>query len=196
MIKPFSELSPSAERVVDAAQRLIQQFGYNGFSYDDISREINIRKPSIHHHFRTKADLVQTVVQRYGHRFSEALRQIEASEADPVQRLERYGALFAATYEQDRRLCVCGILGAEAAAMSAEVAEDVRKFFQLNLDWLASTITAGQQAGRLRAVGTAQAQAYGLFSALEGAMMVGRGFGSDDSPANAGSTYISNMLIT
>ena len=194
MVKVFSELSPSAERVVDAAQRLIQQFGYNGFSYDDISREINIRKPSIHHHFRTKADLVQTVVQRYGHRFGEALSLIDASEPDPVARLHRYGALFAATYEQDRRLCLCGILGAEAAAMSPEVAGDVRTFFQMNLDWLAATIAAARSAGQLRVVGSPEAQAYGLFSALEGAMLVGRGFGSDDSPALAGTTYLSNML--
>ena len=193
-LKPFSELSPSAERVLDAAQRLIQQFGYNGFSYDDISREIAIKKPSIHHHFRTKADLVQTIVQRYGHRFAAALANIDAASADPVRRLAMYGELFATTYQQDRRLCVCGILGAEAASISADVAEDVRVFFQMNLDWLRATIEAGRASGALRQVGSAQEQAYGLLSALEGAMMVGRGFGSDSSPAAAGSTYVANML--
>nr|WP_187364139.1 TetR/AcrR family transcriptional regulator [Massilia genomosp. 1] len=187
-------MSASAERVVDAAQRLIQQHGYNGFSYDDIAREIAIKKPSIHHHFRTKADLVQTIVRRYADRFATLLRGIDASGEDAPARLARYGALFAATYQQDRRLCVCGILGAEAAALSPALALDVRAFFQLNLDWLASTIGQGQQAGLLRARGSAEEQAYGLLSALEGAMMVGRGVGTDHSPANAGATYVSNML--
>lgn len=195
MEKRFTQLSPSAERVVDAAQRLIQQYGYNGFSYDDIAREIAIKKPSIHHHFRTKADLVHTIVQRYADRFSTALAGIDAASADPVARLALYGELFATTYRQDRRLCVCGILGAEAASMSPELAGEVRDFFQLNLDWLAATIEAGAQQGKLRAVGGAQAQAYGLLSALEGAMMVGRGFGSDASPAAAGTTYIANLLV-
>lgn len=195
MVKQFSELSASAERVVDAAQRLIQQYGYNGFSYDDIAREIDIKKPSIHHHFRTKADLVHTIVQRYADRFATLLRGIDASGGDAPARLARYGALFAATYEQDRRLCVCGILGAEAAAMSPEVALDVRAFFQLNLDWLAATIGEGERAGLLRVRGSAGEQAYGLLSTLEGAMMVGRGCGSDHSPAKAGATYVSNMLV-
>lgn len=195
MVKQFSELSPSAERVVDAAQRLIQQYGYNGFSYDDIAREIDIKKPSIHHHFRTKADLVRTIVQRYADRFATLLQGIDATGEDAPARLARYGALFAATYEQDRRLCVCGILGAEAAAMSPEVALDVRAFFQMNLDWLAKTIAQGEQAGLLRVRGSAEEQAYGLLSALEGAMMVGRGCGSDHSPANAGITYVANMLV-
>ncbi|MDQ1816604.1 TetR/AcrR family transcriptional regulator [Massilia scottii] len=195
MVKRFSELSASAERVVDAAQRLIQQYGYNGFSYDDIAREIDIKKPSIHHHFRTKADLVHTIVQRYGDRFATLLRAIDQTGEDAPARLARYGELFAATYQQDRRLCVCGILGAEAAAMSPEVALEVRDFFQMNLDWLGKTILEGERAGLLRVRGSAEAQAYGLLSALEGAMMVGRGFGSDHSPALAGTTYVSNMLV-
>ncbi len=195
MTKRFMELSPSAERVVDTAQRLIQQFGYNGFSYDDIAREIAIKKPSIHHHFRTKAELVHTIVQRYADRFAGALAGIDAATADPVARLARYGELFATTYRHDRRLCVCGILGAEAAAMSPELADEVRAFFQLNLDWLAATIELGRQSGQLRALGSAQAQAHGLLCALEGAMMVGRGVGSDDSPADAGTTYVANLLV-
>jgi TetR/AcrR family transcriptional repressor of nem operon len=193
-MKRFSDISASAERVVDAAERLVQQYGFNGFSYDDISREIDIKKPSIHHHFRTKSELVQVIVQRYAHRFDAALVAIDDSEPDPVARLYRYGELFARTYEQDRRLCVCGILGAEAASISPEVALEVDDFFRLNLDWLARTLQLGVEAGQLRK-GDAAEQAYGLLCALEGAMMVGRGLRSDASPANAGRTYIANLLL-
>jgi TetR/AcrR family transcriptional regulator, transcriptional repressor for nem operon len=194
MTKRFSDITPSAERVVDAAEGLVQQFGFNGFSYDDIARAIDIRKPSIHHHFRTKAELVQVIVQRYAHRFGQALAALEAAEADPVARLLGYGELFAATYRQDRRLCLCGILGAEAASISAEVAAEVEEFFQLNLDWVAAQLRAGVACGKLRAVAASADQAYGLLSALEGAMMVGRGMRSDNSPATAGKTYLSNLL--
>jgi TetR/AcrR family transcriptional repressor of nem operon len=194
-MKQFSEISPSAERVVDAAERLIQQYGLNGFSYDDIAREIAIKKPSIHHHFRTKAELVQVIVQRYAHRFAGALAAIDAAVADPVKRLARYADLFAATYRQDRRLCVCGILGAEAASMSAEVAAEVEAFFQMNLDWLAAQLAAGVAAGSLRQGSAGPAQAYGLLSVLEGAMMVGRGMGSDASPATAGQLYLDNLKL-
>ena len=68
-------------------------------------------------------------------------------------------------------------------------------FSSSNLDWLAKTIVDGERAGLLRVRGGAEAQAYGLLSTLEGAMMVGRGFGSDHSPALAGTTYVSNMLV-
>ena len=41
----------TAERILDTAQALAQVRGYNGFSYADISAELAITKPSIHHHF-------------------------------------------------------------------------------------------------------------------------------------------------
>ena len=37
-MKHFSEISPTAERVVDAAEGLVQQHGYNGFTYDDVAQ--------------------------------------------------------------------------------------------------------------------------------------------------------------
>ena len=57
-MKHFSEISPTAERVVDAAEGLVQQHGYNGFSYDDVAQLVGIKKPSIHHHFPKKGELV------------------------------------------------------------------------------------------------------------------------------------------
>ena len=81
-MKHFSELSASAEKVLDAAEGLVQRFGYNGFSYDDIAQQVGIKKPSIHHHFATKAQLVATVAQRFAQRFFVALDAIEQTHTD------------------------------------------------------------------------------------------------------------------
>ena len=59
-MKHFSEISPTAERVVDAAEGLVQQHGYNGFSYDDVAQLVGIKKPSIHHHFPKKGAVSYT----------------------------------------------------------------------------------------------------------------------------------------
>ena len=42
-MKHFSEISPTAERVVDAAEGLVQRHGYNGFSYDDVAQLVGIK---------------------------------------------------------------------------------------------------------------------------------------------------------
>jgi AcrR family transcriptional regulator len=109
-MKHFSEMSESALRVVDAAEGLIQQRGYNGFSYDDVAKLVGIKKPSIHHHFATKGDLAATVAQRYTHRFREQLLRIEVQHAKAADRLTAYAALFVLLAVVTRHAVVIGLL--------------------------------------------------------------------------------------
>lgn len=190
-MKHFSELSETAERVVDAAQGLIQHRGYNGFSYEDIARLVGIRKASVHHHFSTKAELVTVVVQRYTHRFRQQLLQIEGQHAKAPERLLAYAARFEQTFEQEGSLCICGILGAEIDTLDASIKAEVERFFEVNLDWLAQVLRQGQAAGLIHKRATAQELADAYLCALEGAMIVGRGLGRGaGGPAPVAKTFI------
>lgn len=195
-MKHFSEISSSAERVVDAAEGLIQQHGYNGFSYDDVAQLVGIKKPSIHHHFPKKEELVAVVAQRYTHRFRSELLNIEGQHAKAPHRLSAYAALFEQTFALDRRLCVCGMLGAETDSLPELVASEVAHFFKVNLDWLSVVIGEGQSAGLINAHINAAALAEQFLCAMEGAMMVGRGMRSSRGPAAVGQTFIATVTIT
>lgn len=186
----FGEMSATAERVVDAAEGLIQQHGYNGFSFEDIARQVGIRKPSIHHHFSTKAELVAVVAQRHTHRFLEQLLALERRHARAPARLKAYAALFEQTFADDHRLCVCGMLGAEADSLPGEVASEVARFFAANLDWLTAVITEGQRAGLIRPRPSSAAIAQAFLCTLEGAMVVGRGLRSTPGPAATGAIFL------
>lgn len=190
-MKHFSELSETAERVVDAAQTLIQHRGYNGFSYEDIAKLVGIRKASIHHHFSTKAELVTVVTQRYTHRFRGKLLHVEGQHAKAPERLAAYAALFEQTFVQDGSLCLCGILGAEIDTLDATIKAEVERFFQINLDWLEQVIRQGQAAGQLDKKQEAKALALAFLCSLEGAMVVGRGLGA----SSGGPTTVAKAMI-
>lgn len=181
-MKHFSELTSSAERIVDAAEALIQRVGYNGFSYEDVAQMVGIRKPSIHHHFPTKLELGAVVAQRYTHRFRQGLLHIEGTQARAPERLRAYAQLFEATYAQNRRLCVCGMLGAESDSLPAEINAEVQRFFEINVAWLAGVLAQGQQEGSLKPGISAQDWAETMLATLEGAMLVGRGLQSGRGP--------------
>ncbi len=189
-MKHFAELTPAAERIVDAAEELVQHVGYNGFSYEDISQKVGIRKPSIHHHFQTKVELVVVMTQRYIHRFQLQLEEIEGSAANSMERLHAYAEVFARTFENDRRLCVCGMLGAEADGLPEGIRAEVQKFFQLNAQWLERVIAAGQAAGELRAEQPASNLGALWLGALEGAMLVGRGVSGAQGPKAIAETLL------
>lgn len=58
-------LSPKAEEIIRYTTELLAVGGYNSFSYADIAEIVGISKPSIHHHFPSKAELVRSAVTRY-----------------------------------------------------------------------------------------------------------------------------------
>jgi TetR/AcrR family transcriptional regulator, transcriptional repressor for nem operon len=101
--------------------------------------------------------------------------------------------LFSRTYADDGRLCVCGMLGAEADALPATVADAVEAFFRLNLTWLAAAFRDAQSAQQVRADLRAGALAEALLAALEGAMVVGRGARSGGGPASVGKTFLASI---
>lgn len=188
-----SATAGTAARVMDVAEALIQQRGYGGFSFDDVAQAVGIRKPSVHHHFRTKAELVAALARRYTERFESALAAIDVARRDPLARLKAYVQLFATTYAQDGRLCVCGMLGAEANALPADVADAVAGFFQLNLSWLTAAFRDAQRSGQVTTVQRAANLAELMLSALEGAMVVGRGGRSGGGPAAVGKHLLAGL---
>ncbi len=188
-----SATAGTAARVMDVAEALIQQRGYGGFSFDDVAQAVGIRKPSVHHHFRTKAELVAALARRYTERFESALAAIDVARRDPLARLKAYVQLFASTYAQDGRLCVCGMLGAEADALPADVADAVAGFFQLNLTWLAAAFRDAQRSGQVTTAQRAASLAELMLSALEGAMVVGRGGRSGGGPAAVGKHLLATL---
>jgi TetR/AcrR family transcriptional regulator, transcriptional repressor for nem operon len=193
-MKLFSELSPMATNIVDAAEGLLQQHGYNGFSYDDIARIVGIKKPSVHHHFATKSLLVAVTVQRYTHRFEEHLLHINKQNGDAVARLISYAGLFESTFASNRRICVCGMLGAEMQGLPEDVALAVERFFTLNIDWLAAAFKRGMTAKQIRPSASSIALAQSYLCALEGAMVVGRGTNSLQGPAAISKTFIALLV--
>ncbi len=98
--------------ILDAAERLVQVRGFNGFSYADIAQELSVTKASLHYHFPGKADLGQALIDRYAERFALALAAIEARGGTPVDELDAYAGLYADVFV-DHRMCLCGMLAAE-----------------------------------------------------------------------------------
>ena len=169
-----TELSPSAQRIAEVAQSLVQELGYNGFSFEHIAKEVGMRKASVHHHFASKADLGVAVVQIYTHEFEEALQVIVINTKTAPQRLTAYADLFEATFANQHHLCVCGMLSAESNSLDSAVKQEVNHFFQLNMTWLTFVVQEGMDSGTLKKVNDAPAVAQTCLSMLEGSMLVGR----------------------
>jgi TetR/AcrR family transcriptional repressor of nem operon len=164
------------ERILDVAQDLVQRVGANAMSYQDLSAAIGITKPSIHHHFPTKAALLEQLVRRYSATFLGVVDRILASDANGMAKLQRYCALFEATITESagEQACPCGMLGAEAATLGDRTLERLRDFYAANDERLREILEAGRRDGSIRFEGDAADAASLIFASLEGALMVAR----------------------
>jgi TetR/AcrR family transcriptional regulator, transcriptional repressor for nem operon len=152
----------TSERLMDLAEAHIRHAGYSGFSFRELAAEIGIKSASVHHHFPTKATLAAAVARRYGDRFlaSVAPRAHETG----TDAIRAYRSAFRKGLEQDGRMCLCGVLGAEVGVLSPEVVEEIQTFFRRCIDDLTQRIGGPE----------AQARAFHIMATLEGGMMLAR----------------------
>ena len=167
--------APTADQILDIAERLAQTRGFNGFSYADISEEIGLTTATLHYHFRTKAELGRRLIARYAENFGNALDRITARHGRPHEQLSDYVQLYAEVL-RDHRMCLCGMLAAEYTTLPNPMREEIRSFFDANEAWLGVVAEAGRSDGSLSFEGSARDAARLLVAALEGAMLVARSF--------------------
>ena len=154
---------------------LTQRVGVNAFSYGDLAELIGIAAPSIHHHFRTKDDLIAEVAERYRVRFADRVGQIDA--ATVTLHLCAYAELFDDTSSQEL-MCFCGSVAAEWASVGQRAREQVALFFDEQRAWLASQIRTAVDNGEFRSDINVDALASAVLAALEGSMLLARSAGN------------------
>lgn len=171
------ELSPRATEIVLCAQSLMAMGGYNGFSYADIAESVGISKASIHHHFATKTELVQVVLQRYREEGRKGMAALEAALADPVAQLQAYtGYWETCIRDGSSPFCVCAMLAAELPVIPAQIAEEIRGHFRDLTAWLARVLEKGVAQGAFQLQASAEQEAMSLMATVHGAMMSARAY--------------------
>ena len=176
----------TASRILDIAEAMVQTRGFDGFSYADVASELELTTPSLHYHFRSKAELGEALITRYTTRFLAALDAVERRPGSSVDKLEAYASVYAEVLRA-RRMCLCGMLAAGYDTLPASMRTAVIRFFDENEGWLARVLERGAEEGTLVFTGSASAVAQSIISGLEGAMLIARPYGDVarfDSVAN------------
>lgn len=170
--------SNTADDILAAARTFIVAGGYNGFSYADIAEVIGIRKASIHHHFPSKVDLVQTLVRRYLEDAVTGMAELERNVPEPPELLRTYAGFWARCIEDaSRPFCVCAMLASELPALPPEVAVEVRAYFQFLSGWLTGVIERGTGQGALTISAAPRVEAEAFMATVHGAMLSARAYG-------------------
>jgi TetR/AcrR family transcriptional regulator, transcriptional repressor for nem operon len=168
----------TAQRILKVAEALMIERGYSAFSYADIAAAVEIKKPSIHHHFPTKADLAAAVLRTHREKAMEATEQLDNEIEHPWKRLNTYvqywdGCIRGGTVP----FCVAALMGAELPSLPEEVQAEVHLYFGALREWLERTLEAGVKAGVIKLQDSAATEAETLMAIVHGAMLSARATG-------------------
>lgn len=88
MMRRIASLPDVRDRILDATESLLAQFGYRKMTVEDVARKVGIGKGTIYLHFDGKQELALSTVDRIVERLVERLRATAASEAPAAERLQ------------------------------------------------------------------------------------------------------------
>lgn len=153
------------EKILDVGEAMVQQRGMNGVSFRDIAEAIGVKSASVHYHFPSKDDFALALTERYSARFLAAGAEIARKEDSVADKIAAFGDLFLKAFQDDGKMCLCGILAAEASIMPEPVRLAIGNFFTANMDLLTDLL--GDKS-----------EARFVVTSLEGAMLLARAEGS------------------
>jgi AcrR family transcriptional regulator len=165
--------------ILDLAEALLQDKGFNGFSYANIASELGVKNAAIHYHFPSKEDLGCAVVQRYRDRFQLWINNARVKDLSPEEKLDWFFSIYANMRADHGKVCLAGSLETEFNSLPSSLREQTEGLTSELLAWLGSTLGEGRETGVFQFNGDPANKAALILSSLQGALQMARALGAD-----------------
>ena len=163
--------------ILDLAENLLLDRGFNGFSYADISSVLGIKNAAVHYYFPSKSDLGIAVIQRAKSRFMDWTRGERMAGRSAAEKLEAFFRLYLRFLEAGQQVCLGGALETDYKTLPAEMQDETQKFASTFLVWMEEVLEEGREKGIFSFPGKAKDQAIVILSSLQGALQMTRAAG-------------------
>ncbi|HEX2696129.1 MAG TPA: TetR/AcrR family transcriptional regulator, partial [Anaerolineales bacterium] len=139
--------SNTQRAILDLAESLLQEKGFNGFSYAHIATELGMKNAAIHYHFPTKEALGNAVIQRYRDRFKLWVNNARVKDLSPEKKLDWFLNIYTSTRADHGKVCLAGSLETEFNSIPDSLREQTQALSRELLAWLQSTLNEGRESG-------------------------------------------------
>jgi AcrR family transcriptional regulator len=125
------------ERIVEAADQLFYRQGYEHTSFSDIGDVVQISRGNFYHHFKTKDEILDAVIDARLAGTQKMLDQWEVEAKEPADRIRSFIHILIANRADIKRYgCPVGSLCTELAKLNHASQAEANKLFKLFQGWL------------------------------------------------------------
>ena len=168
----------SKRTIMNLAESLMQDKGFNGFSYANISSELGVKNAAIHYHFPTKEDLTIAVVNRYRERFKLWINNSRVTTLPHEGKLDWFLNIYTETRADKGKVCLVGAMETEFTSIPDKLQSEVQSLHKELLAWLEATLEEGRKDGAFQFKGNPADKAAQILSTLQGALQMARALGT------------------
>ena len=172
------KIENSQRTILNLAEAMLQDRGFNVFSYAHIAAELGVKNAAIHYHFPSKEALGSAVIRRYRERFQLWVNNARVKDLSPEKKLDWFFSIYSNMRADQGKVCLVGVIEAEFNSIPGQLQEEVRGLHKELLQWLEATLDEGREAGVFRFNGEAAGKAAVVMSTLQGALQMARALGS------------------
>lgn len=160
--------------IIDAARRLLQTRGCNGFSVRDVSDEVGISTASLHYHFPTKGNLIAEVLSQDRAKMNERMAAIEGEAETFAFRTQLMRHFFSTSSKEPGAIGPAVVAMVDLFTLPPECQTEVQQWF-LNMEgWLTRFAMQARATGELPTDRPVDSQVSEACATLLGAMLLPR----------------------
>jgi len=174
----MAKIENSKRTILNMAETLLQDKGFNGFSYAHIASELVVKNAAIHYHFPTKEALGVAVVKRYRDRFQLWINNSRIKDLPAERKLDWFFSIYTDMRADKGKVCLVGSMEAEFNSIPGALQEEVESLHKELLTWLQATLKEGRDAGVFYFNGEPADKAALMLSSLQGALQMARALGT------------------
>ena len=89
-MKQASKKEDTKQRILDEALRLFSQSGYDAVSVERIASAVGIKAPSLYKHFKSKQEILESIVERMNQMDAERAKKYEMPEGNMAEVIAGY----------------------------------------------------------------------------------------------------------
>lgn len=125
------------DRIVDAANQLFYQQGFEYTSFSQIAQVVKISRGNFYHHFKTKDEILDAVINLRLSNASAMLERWEVEGESPTDRIRSFINILITNQSNIKRYgCPIGTLCNEMAKLDHPAKDDANKLLTLFRAWI------------------------------------------------------------
>jgi AcrR family transcriptional regulator len=168
--------------ILKLGKQLIQSYGFNAFSYADISKKLNIKNAAVHYHFPSKQDLLSGLLDNYLEHYTELGKQLNGAKLNAIKKIEKFIEPYTQLADCGS-ICIIGSVATDYNTLPQMVKVKILELINLVLGMVEQALKEGKKSGDIFFEETARTQALLIMTNVAAGVQLARITGAKDFEA-------------